>query len=230
MKTCVKTALFWGILVECAVVLIAAAVGQRPAKRVETSADTRPVILLDAGHGGEDGGALAPDGTTEKTLNLDITLTLRDMLCFCGYRVELTRDTDETRGTGDTVRERKRADMRARLALYNAADLVLSVHQNKFGDTACHGAQFFYSNNAPESRVFAETVRQQFVTLLQPENTRELKSGDERVFLLYKTTTPTVLAECGFLSNPDELAALKNETYRRDIAFALCSGVVCFMA
>lgn len=227
MKQTVKTALFWGVLIECAVLLVAVTVGKRP-EVTTTAADTRPLILVDAGHGGEDGGAVAPDGTLEKDINLDVALTLRDMLAFCGYRVALTRETDVCLGEGDTVRARKVSDMKTRLTLYDSADLVLAVHQNKFGDTSCHGAQFFYSKNAPESQVFAETVREQFTALIQPNNTRELKPGGENVFLLYKTTTPAVLAECGFLSNPDELAALKEKTYRQDTAFALCCGVLCY--
>lgn len=230
MKQTAKAALFWSVCIQCIVVLFAATVGTRPVSPTTLSADSRPLVLLDAGHGGEDGGALAPDGTLEKDLNLSITLTLRDLLTFCGYRVELTRETDCSLGTGDTVRARKVSDLNTRLALYETADLVVSVHQNKFGDTACHGAQFFYSKNAPESKVFAETVRGQFVSLLQAENTRELKPGGDNVFLLYKTRTPAVLAECGFLSNPEELRLLKDETYRRKVAFALFSGVVCYTA
>lgn len=230
MKQTAKTAFLWSLIIECAVVLFAVTVGTRPQTAATAPADTRPLILLDAGHGGEDGGAVSPDGTLEKDLNLDIALSTRDLLRFCGYRVEMTRETDTVLGEGDTVRARKVSDMKARLKLYETADLVLSIHQNKFGDTACRGAQFFYSKNAPESQMFAETVRGQFVSLLQPNNTRELKPGGDNVFLLYKTQTPAVLAECGFLSNPDELRLLKDEIYRRKVAFALFSGVVCYTA
>ena len=233
MKPTLKTALFWGVFLECAVLLFVSLSATRPKTQPAASttpADARPLILLDAGHGGEDGGALAPDLTAEKDLNLDITLALRDLLTLCGYRVELTRDDDRSLGNGNTVRARKVSDMNARLALYNRADLVLSIHQNKFGDSACHGAQFFYSTNAPESQVLAECLRGRFTALLQPENDRELKAGGDKVFLLYKTTTPAVLAECGFLSNPDELAALKDETYRGQVAFALLCGVLDYFA
>ena len=230
MKQTVKTALCWGALIECAVVLVAVTVGNRPVTATATPADPRPLVLLDAGHGGEDGGALAPDGTLEKDLNLDIVLTLRDTLTFCGCRVATTRDTDAGLGEGDSIRARKVSDMKARLALYDAADVVLSVHQNKFGDTACHGAQFFYSQNAAESKLLAETVRNRFVTLLQPTNTRELKVGGDNVFLLYKTTTPAVLAECGFLSNPDDLATLQDKAHRDQIALVLASGVLNYLA
>lgn len=229
VKQNAKTALFWGVLIECAVVLCAVTIGQRPQTAVTAPTDTRPLILLDAGHGGEDGGALAPDGTCEKDLNLDLTLTLRDTLTFCGCRVATTRDTDTGLGEGDTVRARKVSDMKARLALYDAADVVLSVHQNKFGDTACRGAQFFYSQNAPESQLLAETVRNRFVALVQPDNTRELKIGGDNVFLLYKTQTPAVLAECGFLSNSDDLATLKDQTSRDKIALALAGGVLDYL-
>ncbi len=226
MKSSYKAALFWSILIECAVVLFAVTIGVRQDQSVNIPADCRPLILLDAGHGGEDGGAVAPDGTTEKDINLDITLTLQDMLRFCGYRVAVTRETDTGLGTGDSLRARKSSDMNARLALYNNADLVIAIHQNKFGDTACHGAQFFYSKNAPASETLAQSLKSSLTRLLQPNNTRELKTGDRNVFLLYKTTTPAVLAECGFLSNPDEFLLLNDADYRKDVAFSLCCGVL----
>ena len=231
MKLSAKAALLCGITVELIVFVFFYSIGERPLTALSsTEAAARPLVLLDAGHGGEDGGACGEDGTLEKDVNVAVTNALGELLTFCGCRVSYTRTDDRSIGQGDTVRERKVSDMHARLTLYDAADLVVSVHQNKFGSASCRGAQFFYGAVSPESRVLAETMRTQFVTLLQPDNTRELKPGGDNVFLLYKTTSPAVLAECGFLSNPDELRHLKSDDYQRSVAFALAAGVLQYLS
>lgn len=193
---------------------------------------TRPTIVIDAGHGGFDGGATAPDGTQEKTLNLAIAKPLAVMLTLCGFDVTMTRQTDE--GLHDeadsTVREKKVSDMNARLALYEEAQMVISIHQNMFAVKGCHGAQVFYSTNHPCSKALASYVREELVSKLQPENTRELKAGNKDIFLLHKTTKPAILVECGFLSNADELEKLKNEDYQRQLAFAIACGAVRYTA
>ncbi len=185
-------------------------------------------VLLDAGHGGADGGAVAPDGTAEKGINLDIALRARDMLRFFGYKVRMTRESDVSLhdASAATAREQKVSDMHRRLELYNQADLVISIHQNKFGQAKYRGIQVFYSPNHPAGEPFAAVLRETLLSLLQPENTRELKRGDRSIFLLYKTTAPAVLVECGFLSNPEELANLKREEYRQELAWAMTCGVL----
>lgn len=194
----------------------------------EQYAAQSPLVTVDAGHGDFDGGAVAADGTEEKDLNLAVALPLSDMLRLCGCRVAMTRTDDTTLCADDSasIRERKVSDMKARLAMYEQADINISIHQNMFSKAIYHGAQMFYSTNDPASRVLAEAVREQIVTGLQPDNTRELKSGNRDIYLLYKTTRPTVLVECGFLSNAEELAALKTPTYQRRLAFAVASGMM----
>ena len=196
------------------------------------SATARPRIVIDAGHGGFDGGAKAPDGTEEKTLNLQIAQNLSAMLTVCGFEVTMTRETDDgLQGENDaTVREKKVSDMHARLAMYEEAQLVISIHQNMFAAKNCRGSQVFYSPNHPCSKVLASCVREQLISRLQPDNTRELKEGNKDIFLLHKTTRPTVLVECGFLSNTEELACLRDETYQRQLAFAVACGAMEFMA
>lgn len=197
-----------------------------------TSTEARPRIVIDAGHGGFDGGAKAPDGTEEKTINLDIAHALAAMLTVCGFDVTMTRETDDGLQTAQdtTVRQKKVSDMHARLALYEDAQLVISIHQNMFAVKSCHGSQVFYSPNHPCSKVLAACVREQLVAQLQPDNERELKAGNKDIFLLHKTTRPTVLVECGFLSNTEELARLKNVDYRRQLAFAIACGAMNFIA
>ena len=193
---------------------------------------SRPTIVIDAGHGGFDGGATAPDGTEEKALNLSIAQTLASILTVCGFDVTMTRQTDTgLEQAGDTtIREKKVSDMNARLALYEQAQMIISVHQNMFSMKECHGSQVFYSANHPLSKVLAACVREEIVSRLQPDNTRELKAGNRDIYLLHKTTKPAVLVECGFLSNAEELEKLKNEDYQRQLAFAIACGAMQYVA
>ncbi len=198
-------------------------------RRANTQSAAAPYIVIDAGHGGEDGGAVAADGTQEKTLNLAISHGLCDMLTVMGFTTEMTR-TDDTmlNAVGDTLRERKVSDTRNRLAKIQQADVAVSIHQNKFPQTQYYGTQVFYSANAPESRVLAESVRKQVVTLLQPNNKRECKAGGSSVYLLHHASRPMILVECGFLSNQEELEKLKDEEYQRQLAFAVAAGVMTY--
>ncbi len=187
-----------------------------------------PRIVIDPGHGGVDGGAQGPDGTLEKNLNLAISLSLGDMLRLFGYEVVLTRETDTSLhdASASTVREKKVSDMKNRLALYDSSDLTVSIHQNKFGQAQSHGTQLFCSPNNPASQTLGAALRETICSLLQPDNTRELKTGDKNIYLLYKTTAPAVIVECGFLSNPEELQQLKDPEYRQKFAYAVACGVL----
>lgn len=183
-------------------------------------------VLIDPGHGGFDGGAVADDGTTEKHLNLAISLCLRDLLYVCGVPVTMTRQTDVglEDDTAASIREKKSSDMRRRLAMYDEAALVISVHQNHFSVPKYSGTQLFYSVNHPDSVLLAQSVRDSVVGWIQPQNTRELKKATDGIFLLHHTTAPTVLVECGFLSNPEEREKLKTPAYQQQLAFAVMAG------
>ena len=185
----------------------------------------RDLLLIDPGHGGEDGGARAADGTLEKNINLAIGLDLRDMLQICGIPVAMTREEDVSIGDpGDTTRSRKSSDMHRRLELYQTASTVLSIHQNHFSAARYHGAQMFYSGNHPDSRRLAEEIRRSVVTCLQPENTRELKLATDGIFLMYHAQCPAVLVEGGFLSNDAERERLKETEYQQKIAWCILAG------
>ena len=183
-------------------------------------------VLIDPGHGGFDGGAVAEDGTTEKHLNLAIAQCLRDMLYICGVSVETTRQTDIglESSYADSIREKKSSDMQQRLSMYEEADLVISIHQNHFSIPKYSGTQVFYSPNHPDSAALAETIRQSVIKYIQPQNTRELKQATDGIYLLYHTDTPTVLVECGFLSNPEEREKLKMPAYQQQMAFSILAG------
>ncbi len=185
-----------------------------------------PRVTIDAGHGDFDGGASAPDGTLEKTLNMEIARPLGDILRLYGFDVTMTREDDSGLHEDDnaSIREKKVSDMNARLALYEQADLNIAVHQNTFGDSRYSGTQLFYSDNHPLSKPLASHIRETVYSQLQPDNTRELKTGNRDIYLLYKTTKPTVLVECGFLSNAAELANLKDNMYQCRLAVCIANG------
>lgn len=192
------------------------------------SGGAQPIVVIDAGHGGQDGGGVSEDGTPEKGINLDIALKLSDMLALCGYDTVMTRTEDISiydPGT-EGLRKQKLSDMENRLELFNTEGAVcISIHQNRFTDPKYSGAQMFYHKENPEGGRLAECLRTRIVGDLQPDNQRETKAMDDELYLLCNCRNPAVMAECGFLSNPEEAAKLKQETYRRQMAFALMSGI-----
>ncbi len=215
----------------CAVMLFAAFSELAQSVETQRAPSLRPCVTVDAGHGGFDGGATAPDGTQEKTLNLAVAQPLGTMLTLCGWDVTMTR-TDDTALSGEngSIRERKVSDMNGRLELYEEADINIAIHQNMFSSPQSHGAQVFYSVNHPFSKSLAQSVREELVRSIQPDNTREIKAGNRTIFLLHKTTKPTVLVECGFLSNAAELKELQSEEYQQRMAFAVACGTMRYAA
>lgn len=189
-----------------------------------------PVIVIDAGHGGIDGGCTDADGVPEKGINLNILLALRDMLTASGFTVEVTRDTDKSihdKGI-EGIASQKSSDMDNRLALFNKHDnaVCLSIHQNQFADGKYKGAQMFYSAANPESERLAGILQKNFKEFLQPDNEREIKQCGEELFLCYFSENPTVMVECGFLSNEEEAEKLKTTEYQNQIAFTIYASVM----
>jgi len=188
-----------------------------------------PTVVIDAGHGGEDGGTTSLLGDFEKDINLDICLTLEKLLVQGGYNVKMIRDTDVSIHDSDaaTTRERKVSDIhnRVEVANSNSNNILVSVHQNHFTESKYFGTQVFYSRNHANSQVLAENIRTAVTTLLQPENTRKCKQSSD-VYLLDNTTVPAVIVECGFLSNPDEAYLLSQADYRDSIAYSVYLGIV----
>ena len=187
----------------------------------------RQTVIIDAGHGGFDGGATAPDGTTEKDINLAISLKLEKILTLYGYDVIMLRDTDTALNTeGDTTRSKKRSDIMNRYAVMeaNPDSIYLCIHQNNFSASYCHGAQMFYCKSTDGSKELAEAI-QTSLRILQPDNDRVIKPCTDDVYLIYNAKTTAILVECGFLSNSDDLVNLKNEEYQMKLAFAIASGL-----
>ena len=186
-----------------------------------------PRIVLDPGHGGEDGGASGADGTSEKEINLAVSRPLGDLLTVMGFSVTYTRTEDTmVNAVGNTLRERKVSDMKNRLALIEQADLAISLHQNNFPQPQYSGTQVFYGTASPQSQVLAAAIQEAVATRLQPQNTRQIKAGSGDIYLLKHTTRPMVLVECGFLSNEQERERLKTTDYQRRLAFAIAGGVL----
>lgn len=218
-----------------ACILLSIFVAVRLRSKVNTSLSEKPaqdngVVLIDPGHGGEDGGAISADGTVEKDINLAISLPLADMLRVCGYHIELTRDGDYSIYDAGlrTIREQKISDLKNRLVLFDKSRMTISIHQNHFSQSQYYGTQIFYSTNSAESEPLAKSVRKSVLEMLQPENTRELKKATDDIYLLSKTKAPAIIVECGFLSNSGELAKLKDAEYQQKMAYAIACGVIAY--
>lgn len=189
-----------------------------------------PVIILDAGHGGEDGGAVSADGLQEKVVNLDLVFRIRDLLEAAGARVILTRDTDILLydRTVDYRGRKKALDLRARqkLADENPGAYFVSIHMNAFPQKQVRGLQVWYSPNDARSAGLAGAIQEEVRSRVQPDNTRRTKQAGSSIYLLYHLQQPAVLIECGFLSNPDEAAALASDAYRQQLAQAITLGIL----
>ena len=188
------------------------------------------IVVLDAGHGGEDGGAVGDNGVLEKDINLAIALELEKYLKQNNFDVIMVRSSDVSVGDSSlgTIAERKRSDTKARLRMTaEAGDCILiSIHQNHFSQSKYSGAQVFYSPNRSESADLAEAIRKNIVDSLQPENKRENKQADSSIYLLNQCQVPGVLVECGFLSNPAETEKLCTESYQKQMAAAIYNGLI----
>jgi len=221
------------MIAACAFTALGIGLVQHAARRTAAgpAGNPDPVILLDAGHGGEDGGAVGLGGVVEKELNLAITLKLESFLRAMGYQTILTRttDTDLHDAAASTVRERKTTDIHNRFAMQEALrdkDLFVSIHMNKFPGSGAHGTQVFYSKNTPGSEELAESIQSNVIRLLQPENTRKIKPSGDSIYLLYYAKKTAVLVECGFLSNAGDAAKLQDDDYQNRLAFAIACGVL----
>ena len=186
-------------------------------------------IVLDPGHGGEDGGAVAPDGTLEADINLEIVLIMRDILGLYGLEPVLTRDSAELSYPADVVsiREKKVWDQRCRLAMIDNTPnaLLVSVHQNQYSAPSAKGAEVLYAPT-DGSNTLAVWLQTLIVTEIDPQNNRTEGQISEDIWLMNHVHCPAVLVECGFLSNPAELDLLKNKTYQRNFAAVLVSGLL----
>ena len=190
----------------------------------------RTKIILDPGHGGIDGGAIGVDGLVEKDINLEIALTLRSMLEASGFEVLMRRETDFPihDPSPKTIKQQKTSDLKNRLKMTqeNPDAIFVSIHQNQFPQGKYKGAQVFYGRKNEQSKVLAELVQATMIEQLDHTNKRKCKEGGKELYLLYESEVPTVLVECGFVSNPEEAALLATEEYRKKVAFSIYSSLM----
>ncbi len=192
----------------------------------------KKTIVLDAGHGGMDSGAVGINGELEKNINLAIVKNLRDMLTLSGFNVVLTRDSDVSiHDSGVTgIRNQKISDMENRLDIVKKYKdcIFISIHQNKFTESEYFGAQIFYNENNPDNQLLAQIMQDNF-KVIQPRNDREIKLSGDELYLFKKTVVPAVLIECGFLSNPDDAGNLSDAEYQKKVSFMVYNGIIRYL-
>lgn len=186
-------------------------------------------IIIDAGHGSPDGGAVGNSGVLEKDLNLSVATMLQKFFESSGTQVLLTRSDDN--GIYDisgSIKNKKVSDIKNREEFIKNSDaqIFISIHMNKFSDSAYSGPQVFYSMNNEKSEVLANCIQKSMIAALNPKSKREIKSADSSIYLLSHTDIPAVLVECGFLSNAEEEKMLQDEKYQRQLAWSVYCGVI----
>lgn len=175
------------------------------------------VIIIDAGHGGEDGGATSCSGVLESTINLEIALRLNDLMHLLGFQTRMIRTSDVSIYTeGDTIGAKKISDLKQRVKIVNETEggLLISIHQNTFPQGKYSGAQVFYSD--PAAMPMAKTMQSAFTSTINPGSNRRCKQASG-VYLMQRVKRPGLLVECGFLSNPQEEAKLRAGEYQQKI-------------
>ncbi len=183
-------------------------------------------FIIDAGHGGVDGGAVSCTGVHESHINLEIALRLDDLMHLLGHPTKMIRKTDISIYTNDSsIAAKKASDLRQRVKIVNETPggILLSIHQNHYSDSFYHGAQVFYSDHL-ESKELAKQMQAKFVSVLNPGSRRQSKPV-EGLYLMKHIQNPGVLIECGFLSNYEEEYKLRTESYQKKICCVI--AVVC---
>ena len=190
------------------------------------------IVVLDAGHGGEDCGAIGINGVFEKNLNFDITSIIGENLISRGYNVIYTRTTDALLYTeSENIKGiRKISDLknRVKIAEMNPNAVFISIHMNSFGDSKYSGLQVYYGIRNDESYSLAKHVQDSVRTMIQPNNNRKVKRGD-KLFLLENISGVSILIECGFLSNAQECEKLSQKEYQKSLSFAIVCGIIEYM-
>lgn len=188
-------------------------------KKTNALASSGNVVILDAGHGGIDPGATTDNGITEAEINLNIVHKLKEYLEASGTYVILTRNTSQ--GLSNIKKE----DMKLRKEMLknSKATIAISIHQNSFTESKYKGAQVFYPKDSNDSKTLASFIQKSFRENLDPTNKREIKT--EQYYILDNVTMPTIICECGFMTNPEELKNLQNETYQENVAWSIYLGI-----
>lgn len=195
------------------------------------SADEKITVVIDPGHGGRDGGAVADDGTLEKDLNLAVALKLKSILESADIHVVMTRETDVELASPDSS-HKKADDLKARLQLAQDQKnaIFVSIHMNQFPIEKYRGLQVYYSENHAESLTLAQAIQNTTQSALQNTEDRKVKPAGDSIYLMSHLEIPAVLVECGFLSNKEERELLKNEVYQKKLALCLSAAILEYIA
>lgn len=188
-------------------------------------------IILDAGHGGVDGGAISCTGRPESQYNLEVSLRLNDLLHLLGYNTVMIRTTDISVYTkGETIAQKKMSDLKERVRMVNEQEngLLLSIHQNNFSDRRYSGAQVFFADTE-NSQELAKTLQDAFIGSINPGSKRSIKKSTG-VYLMEHIQRTGVLIECGFLSNPEEEARLRSGDYQKKLCCVIAATVSNFLS
>ena len=204
-------------------------------KAVQTISETAKfsqnyTIIIDAGHGGEDGGAISCTGIRESTINLEIALRLNDLMQFLGYHTKMIRTEEMSIYTdGETIAQKKVSDLKERVRICNETEdsILLSIHQNTFSDSRYSGAQVFYPETAG-SQEFAEHLQEAMIRTVNPGSKRAAKKA-QGIYLMEHIQCPGILVECGFLSSAEEEARLRSVTYQQKLSCVIATTVACFI-
>ena len=193
------------------------------------SADAGTVIIIDAGHGGEDSGAVGINGAFEKDLNLSIALLIGEELTKRGYTVVYTRTEDKMLYLPEENIKgmRKISDLknRCKVTMQYEDCILISIHMNSFGSSKYSGLQVYYADGNDESRILATKIQNAVREELQPENKRQVKNG-KSLYLLENSNGTPVIIECGFLSNESECEKLSQKEYQKELSFSIICGII----
>lgn len=193
-----------------------------------------PVLIIDPGHGGEDGGAVSADGTIESHINLSIALTAEELARFLGWQTVMTRDDDISihDSTAQTLREKKVSDLKNRVLLCNDTEngILISIHQNSMpAAKSVRGAQVFY-NDTDEGAVMAQAIQNVLNQTLNLNTKKEIKQIGSNSYLMKSVSRPAVLVECGFLSNEAECQLLKTAEYQQKVSLCIIGAVSSYLS
>lgn len=205
--------------------------GKRATQTFSEERGAQWCIVLDAGHGGEDGGATSCTGVLESGINLEITLRLRDLLHLLGRETRMIRTSDISVYTkGGSIAQKKMSDLKERVRIVNSTPnaMLLSIHQNNFSDSRYSGAQVFYADTQGSERL-AKVLQCALISSLNKGSNRKCKKSDG-VYLMEHISCPGILVECGFLSNPVEEARLRSRDYQQKLCCVIASTVSSFLS
>lgn len=192
------------------------------------SQSSRSTLVLDAGHGGIDGGAISDSGLKESDINLQIALKTEALVRFLGIDTVMTRETDTDNSDNKAYSEHDNLVQRAKLANSTENAVLISIHQNKFPSAVVSGAEVMYSDN-DDSKALGLITQDNLVALLDSSNRRVARPAPKELLLTSSVECPTILVECGFMSNPQEAQKLASNDYQLKLAAILAGSYIQFL-